>query len=332
MRAGYWLSLASLFAIAAAPAQAAFDNAKLRSALTALTVAEGSGRLGVAVRDLEDGSTVLVDAARPYPMQSVYKLPIAVALLDRVDRGRIALTKVVHLTRENRSPGWSPLAREIGPDGLDRTIGQLLEAMMISSDNTACDALLDELGGPTVVQAVMSLKSLYEIRIDRPEKQIYANALGLGAWRGKLYEERVREAAIAALPPERRQLALNAYLRDPRDTTTPRGMMDLLAKLAAGELLSADSTERLLQLMTVSATGLTKFKAGLPDDWTLAHKSGASGETFGIAAADNDVGIATGPDGRRLVIVALLSGSRLKSDARERMLAEVARAAVASLR
>lgn len=334
MRVRYWVLLA--WFVFTPAAHAAFDTAQLRSALTALTVAEGSGRLGVAVRDLEDGTTVLIDASRAFPMQSVYKLPIAIAVLDRVDRGRISLAKTVHLTRAQRAPGHSPLAREIAMsdsgDGIDRTIGQLLEAMMINSDNTACDALLDELGGPTVVQAILSLKGIYDIRVDRPEKQLYSNLVGLGTWRTKLADERVREAAIEALPPERRQVALAAYLRDPRDTTTPRGMMQLLAKLAAGELLSADGTERLLHLMTVSTTGLTKLKAGLPDTWSLAHKSGASGETLGIAAADNDVGIATAPDGRRIVIVALLSGSRLDGDTRARMLADVARATVAALK
>ncbi len=314
------------------PAHAAFDASKLRSALTALTAHQGTGRLGVAVRDLEDGTTLLIDANRPFPMQSVYKLPIAVALLDRVDRGRIALSKTVHLAQAQRAPGHSPLAREIGPEGLDRTIEQLLEAMMIDSDNTACDVLLDEVGGPAAVQAVLMLKSLYGMRIDRPEKQLQSEWLGLGSWRTKLYDERVREAAIAALPPQRRQIAIDAYLRDPRDTTTPRGMMELLARLAAGEILSADSTERLLHLMSISTTGLGKIKAGLPPDWGLAHKSGASGEALGIAPAENDVGIATAPDGHRIVIVALLSGSRLKGEARDRLLADVARATVAALR
>ncbi|GIL39723.1 class A beta-lactamase [Roseiterribacter gracilis] len=330
MRVRGWLLV--VLCVVATPAQAGFDSTQLRNALTALTAHPGSGRLGVAVRDLEDGSTVLIDAKRPFPMQSVYKLPIAIALLDRVDRGRIALSKTVHLTQAQRAPGRSPLAKQIGPEGLDRTIEQLLELMMIESDNTACDVLLDEVGGPAAVQAVLLLKSLYGVRVDRPEKQLQSDWQGLGHWRAALYEDRVREAAIEALPPQRRQIAIDAYLRDPRDTTTPQGMMDMLARLAAGELLSADSTTRLLHLMTVSVTGLNKIKAGLPQDWALAHKSGASGEAFGLAPAENDVGIATAPDGRRIVIVALLSASRLNSEARDKMLADVARATIAALR
>jgi beta-lactamase class A len=326
------LCLLVVLCAAATPAQAAFDQTQLRNALTALTAQPGTGRLGVAVRDLEDGTTLLIDAKRPFPMQSVYKLPIAIALLDRVDRGRISLSKTVHLTQAQRSPGHSPLAKLIGPDGLDRTIEQLLEAMMIESDNTACDLLLDELGGPTAVQAVLLLKSLYGVRVDRPEKQLQSDWLGLGRWRAKLYEDHIREATIEALPVGRRQAALEAYLRDPRDTATPQGMMELLARLAAGELLSTDSTERLLHLMTVSVTGLNKLKAGIPQDWTLAHKTGASGAVLGVAPAENDVGIATSPDGRRVVIVALLSASQLDSEARARMIAEVARATMAALR
>lgn len=323
--------LAALLVVAM-PAHASFDLPQLKQALDGLAARDGGGRLGVAVRDLKDGTSVMLDGASAFAMQSVYKLPIAVALLDRVDRGRISLSRNVHVTQAQRAPGFSPLAREIGPDGIDRSIGQLLEAMMIGSDNTAADMLLDEVGGPAAVQAVLMLKGIHGVRVDRPEKQLQSDWLGLGRWREKLYDEQAREEAIAALPIQRRQAAIDAYLRDPRDTATPRGLLDLLARLAAGEILSAQSTQRLLGLMTASVTGTTKLKAGLPPGWTLAHKTGSSGDRLGIAPAENDVGIATAPDGRRVAIVALLSGSRLAGAAREAVLADVARAAVAALR
>ncbi|MDB5364312.1 MAG: beta-lactamase class [Rhodospirillales bacterium] len=330
MRAKPWLLLVVF--VFATPAQASFDVPQLKTALAALTAHDGAGKLGVAVRDLGDGTTLLLEGNRPFPMASVYKLPIAVALLDRVDRGRMSLAKNVHLTQAQRAPGYSPLARAIGPDGLDRTVGQLLEAMIVESDNTACDALLDEVGGPAAVQAVLMLKSVYGVRVDRPEKQLQSDSLGLGRWRNNLHDDQVRERAIAALPVQRRQAAIEAYLRDPRDTATPSGMLDLLTRLAAGQILSAESTEHLLRLMTATVPGAARLKAGLPPEWTLAHRTGSSGMALGIAAATNDVGIVTAPDGRRVAIVTLLSRSKLGGDAREALLAEVARATVAALR
>jgi beta-lactamase class A len=332
MRA-HW-SLLVAFLLPALPASAGFDVPQLQSSLTALAAPVQVGRLGVAVRDLEDGTTLLLQGDSAFPMASVYKLPIAIALLDGVDRGRLSLDKPVRVTRAQRAPGWSPLAREIGPAGTERSVGQLLEAMIVDSDNTACDVLLDELGGPTAAQAVLLLKNVHNVRVDRLEKQLQSDWLGLHAWRTHLYDEEKRQAAIAALPVARRQQAVEAYLRDPRDSATPRGLLELLSRLAAGELLSPQSTERLLHLMTMTVPGAARLKAGLPPDWALAHRTGSSGEApgLGVAPITADAGIATAPDGRRFVIVALLAASKLDNAGRERLLADVARATVASLR
>ena len=82
-------------------------------------------------------------------MQSVFKLPIAIEVLRQVDAKKLDLARVVAL---------GPSDRRDGPPGTmavpaKKTIRELLEAMLTTSDNVACDKLLALVGGPGVVDA-----------------------------------------------------------------------------------------------------------------------------------------------------------------------------------
>src|SRR5215472_10155299 len=87
------------------------------------------GRLGVAVLDLDRGTRVAIRGDVPAPMASVFKLPLAIAVLRRAQEQRIALTVPVHVRWEDRNPGWSPLAEGVPRAGLDLSLEALLGAM-----------------------------------------------------------------------------------------------------------------------------------------------------------------------------------------------------------
>src|SRR6266498_1537533 len=112
-------------------------------------VAPAGGSVGFAALDLASGRTLGWHETDAFPMQSVFKLPIAIEVLRQVDAKKLDLARVVALGPADRRDG--PLGTMAVP--AKRTIGELLEAMLTTSDNVACDKLLALVGGPGVVDA-----------------------------------------------------------------------------------------------------------------------------------------------------------------------------------
>lgn len=309
---------------------AARADASLQSSLDNLAARAAPGALGVAVLDLRDGRFTGVNANQPFPMQSVFKAPLGAAVLAQVDAGRVSLDQVVTLTRADLSPPYSPIA-DAWPRRTRYTVRELLELTVGGSDNTGADVLLRMIGGPSAVTLYLQSKGITGMRIDRYEREFQPEAAGMGPFREAWIGEPAFVAARDAVPVERRRAALQRYLTDPRDTSTPRASTTFLAKLAAGELLSPRSTVLLLDIMTRTETGTKRLKAGLPPGAVIAHKTGSGRTDLGVSPAINDIGIVTLADGRRFAIASYLKGLTLPEDAREALHVEVAHAAVASI-
>jgi beta-lactamase class A len=116
------------------------------------------------------------------------------------------------------------------------------------------------------------------------------------------------------------------FASDRRDTSTPRGMTILLDKLAAGRLLSSSSTQFLLDTLKQTTTFPDRLKAGVPDGWTIGHKTGTSGTWRGVTAAFNDVGILAGPKGETISIAVFIAESRASDKDMAKLMADIARA------
>jgi beta-lactamase class A len=290
-----------------------------------------AGRLGVGLVDLTDGDTWSWRGDEPFPMQSVYKLPIALAVFKAVDEGRLSLDDPVSLGREDLSVPWSPIAREFKGEHATYTVRQLLEHALQLSDNTASDVLLRLIGGPGSVTALLHRYGIGGMRVDRFERELQPEALGLPPFRPEWANEAVFAAALNDLPPSVRHAALAAYLADIRDTATPKAAADLLAKLVRGELLSEPTTRVLFHILAGTRTGEARIKAGVPEGSTVAHKTGTAMDVLGIGPAINDVGIVTLPNGRRIVVAVFVAGSDRAPIERERLIADVARAAIEAL-
>jgi beta-lactamase class A len=153
------------------------------------------------------------------------------------------------------------------------------------------------------------------IRIDVGERELHAmSAQG--------------RADLAAASRDTNASVFERIFSDPRNSATPTGTADALARLKKGELLSAVSTQRLLGIMTETETGANRLKAGLPKDWALAHKTGTGGDTDGASNGTNDVGVMTAPNGRSYAVAVFTWGTRRPMAEREQLMADVARAVV----
>jgi alkaline phosphatase D len=258
--------------------------------------------VGVVALDLDRGAVLArLRGDEPFQMGSVYKLPIALALLARVDRGELSLADAVTVAPEELAPGHSPLRDGAGGRSFSLSVGRLLDAMLSDSDNTASDVLLRLAGGPPAVTARLVALGIQGVRVDRSERQIAADVAAGG---------------------------VAAFHRDPRDSATPDGFAALLAKLHRREDGLSPASHRLL-LETLSASrNPRRIAAGLPAAATVAHKTGT------MPGVVNDVALVTSPDGRRhlALVVFTRGGVGNPGDAdREALIADLARQAYARL-
>ncbi|HEX8242158.1 MAG TPA: class A beta-lactamase [Longimicrobium sp.] len=316
-------AIAASLLIHAAPAPQDTSTAALRREIARIA-AESGAHVGVGVVDLRTGQSLSVNGDEGFQMQSVFKLPVAIALLRRVDAGQVRLGVEMNVTAADLRAGHSPIADQYPNGGARFTVRELLRRMVSESDNTAADLLLPLAGGPAGVTRTMRALGVTGVRVDRGEGRLALDFHGI-AWAPGREPKRVVDSLAAQIPPERLRAAIDAYLRDPRDTATPDGMARLLALLARGRLLSPRSTALLLEMMTETPTGPNRLRGMLPAGTRVAHKTG-SGDLAGVTAVVNDVGIVTLPDGGRVAIAVFTKRSPRGVEAAERAIAQVSRA------
>ena len=254
---------------------------------------ETDGTLGAAVRLVETGETVVLNGDGRFPMQSVYKAPIGMAVLHEVDAGRLSLDAPIRVEAADLVPSGmhSPL-RDAHPKGGVVPLRELLRLSVEESDGTASDVLLRLVGGKARAQGYLSSLGVEGIRIETTEGEM-----------GRDYQAQYRSWAM------------------------PGAAIDWLTALQQGKDLSPSSRALLLGWMTATKTFPTRLKGRLPAGTEVAHKTGSSGSREGVSAATNDIGIITLPDGRHLAVAVFLRDSKADDAARNAAIAKVARAA-----
>ena len=259
----------------------------------ATIAARAHGRVGVACSLPGPQLDCGFHAADPFPMQSVYKLPIAMAMLHAIEQGRFRLDQTLRfLPSDLISPDqYSPLRDAHPHASVDVPIEDLLRLAVSESDGVASDILVRALGGP-------------------PGPDAYVRSLGIGG--------------IHILDTEK-TLGRDVRLED-RDSGTPRALVALLRLLADRSPLSPEHTQLLLGFMTASHTGDNRVKALLPPETIVAGKTGTSGSGRNFTNATNDIALITLPDGRRLALAVMVADARAPEAVRERVIAEIAKA------
>lgn len=287
------------------------------------------GRVGIAVRDLDEGWSVNFDGDTAYPQQSVSKLWVALAVLDSVDRGRLALEDSIVVRKADLSVFHQPIRAKVAAAGAYATsVRALLSGAISQSDNTANDVLLNTVGGRQAVQGVVDARGLGGITASPSERDMQTQTAGL-EWRPDYSFEHSFWTERDKLPLEFRRASLDEYLAHPPDAASPNGIVAALGRLHDGQLLGPATTDLFLQLLAETETGPSRLKAGLGPGWTLAHKTG-TGQVMGpVATGFNDVGIMTAPDGHAYAVAVMIAQTRLSVQAREDLMVEVARAVVA---
>src|SRR6266850_792207 len=233
------------------------------------------GRVGVAALVMETGETASLNPREHFPMQSVYKLPIGMAVMKQVDAGKLKLDQKVPIVKSDfvRIGQNSPI-RDKYPNGTELTVSELLRYSISESDGTASDVLMKLAGGAEAVHAYLNDLGIKEMIVVNSEKEI-----------GRDWETQYRNSA------------------------SPEAAVALLRALHERRGLSESSQALLLKFMIESTPGARRLKGLLPAGTLVAHKTGSSGTQKGITAATNDIGIVTLPNGKRLAIAVFVSDS-----------------------
>jgi beta-lactamase class A len=280
------------------------------------------GVVGVTAIHLETGRRVSLSGSERFPMASTFKVPIAVQLLTRIDKSEVKLDQMIEIKQSDLHPGSGTLSDLFNKGGLALSVRNLMELMLLISDNSATDVLLRTAGGPEAVTSRMRALGIEGINVDRSTARLISDWVGVtnlppeDQWTPELFDLK-----FSALKPEEQKAASMKFDADPRDTSTPDAMAALLEKIYQREILKPASSELLLNIMYRCRTGEARLRGLLPGGTEIAHKTGT------IGGSANDVGIITLPDNAgHVAIAAFVKSSDQAVPARERAIAEIARA------
>ena len=282
------------------------------------------GKVGVGIIHLESGRELFVNGGESFPMASTFKVPIAVELLTRVQAGTVRLDSMISLKPSDLHPGSGTLTGLFNDPGVQLSVHNLLELMLLISDNSATDLVLRVAGGGASVNARLAALGITGISVDRPTIQLIADVVGVrnlgpeSSWSIAMFDSLNR-----TITPAQRAAARTAFYQDRRDTATPEGMARLLASIHRGQALGPERTAQLLDIMLRCETGAARLKGLLPPDVAVRHKTGSLG--IGVT---NDVGIIDLPDGAgRLIVAVFVKEATNDVASQERTIAQIARAA-----
>ncbi len=253
-------------------------------------IRSSKGTVGAAIMDLSSRKSFVFNKNVKFPMQSVYKFPLAMAVLNEVDKGNLSLDQKILVTKKDLLPNtWSPIREKYPDANVELTLAEILAYTVSQSDNNGCDILFRLLGGTANVQK-------------------YVRSLG------------VKDIAIAATEEEMAK-AWNVQFTN---WCKPQAMLKLLEIMYRGKKLSKTSSDYLSKIMIETSTGPNRIKGFLPAGTIVAHKTGTSGKNDkGVTGAINDAGIVTLPNDKKFAIVVFVANSTDDTKPSEGIIAKI---------
>ena len=288
MKIAFWLTT-TLFLLFTSSSFAQTDS--LRQQIENI-IATKKADVGVSILSIEDSDTLSVNGDKSYPLMSVFKFPVALFVLHKVDKGELNINQKILIRKSDVIPNTWSIIREKYPNGnIKLSLAEILTYTVSQSDNIGCDILLRLIGGPINVQT-------------------YINKIVGDDFVIKVNEEAMRKD----------------FNTQKINTATPLASTELLKVFYDKKILSKKSNDFLKKLMTESSTGDNRIKGQLPKKTIVAHKTGTSDTNEeGLTIATNDIGVVTLPNGNHFAISVFVSNSKERSDTNENIIADIAR-------
>jgi beta-lactamase class A len=193
------------------------------------------GRLGIFALYTQTGRSLAYRADERFSLMSSFKGLLSAMILSDVAKGRDSLDAPVHYQPSDLIP-VSPVTQANVARGT-MTVGELCEAIMHRSDNTAANLLLRRSGGPARLTAFLRSIGDTVSRIDHYEGDLTGHPL-------------------------------------PADSTTPRAVTEAVRQIMLGSVLPTSAQRQWEGWMAGNVVGRTRLRAGFPADWISGDRSG----------------------------------------------------------
>lgn len=291
---------------------------RLQKRIDAIAVRAQPATLGVAVEDLATRQLWVFNGDHAFPLGAAARVPILAAVMAERAHNRLPPETAIPVRDVDLSPPPSSIS-DAWPERQVWTAADL-EVLALHGDATALDLLTKRIGGPGAVDGWLDVQRIDGISVDRYQRQVRTEALGLASFRADWKDEAGWNKAIAAVPPPQRALAGRERQVDPRDTATPVGMSRLLEAFLQRELGVAPDADRLL------GHDPGYLALALPKGARLAQAAGSEAAEQGFTPSSHALAVVELAKGRRIAFVVFLTGSPLDANARQQIIADVGRA------
>lgn len=244
--------------------------------------------IGVAI--IYGDQTLTIANDRRYPIMSVFKLPIALTALKKMEADHISLDDMVYIEQDRILKNtYSPLREKYPDQGVYLSYRDIIKYTIIYSDNNTCDWLIHFVGGINKVDSYMKLLGIADINLTETENDMHQDIT-------KCYN----------------------------NWSTPLAMAQLLQKIHTENILNETHFIFLKESLLNCASGKDKLIAGLPSNIKLGHKTGHSDRTDdGIQIGDADAGVIYLPNGETCYIVVLIKDSRESDRTNAKIMADI---------
>jgi beta-lactamase class A len=247
-------------------------------------IRRADGQVGVAIKHIEGGQELNVNGDVLFPMASAFKVPVLVELLYQVKEGRYKLEDEMTVQKSDQHVGSGMLSSLVMP-GVKLSVLNMAHFMMMISDNSAADILLEKVGAENINARLKSL-GITGISVNRSCQKLISD---------------LQDLVRGARTPEQRKAAVVKFGENPQDEATPVAMATLLEKIFKKEIPDENLASLAIQIMLKCETGEKRIKGELPPGTVVAHKTGT------LSGTVDDCGIIYLPDGQGHVVLTVLT-------------------------
>lgn len=250
------------------------------------------GQLGVYVKRLDTGETLAYQADRPWYLGSSAKLPVAIAVLQEVEAGRVRLDQTVRLQDADKIDGSGNVVWQ--PSGTAYRVDELLKRMLMESDNTAANMLIRTIGEDTLhhrarhylgPQGFVRITNFVQVRKEvygelHPDARALSNQQLVELASAPLGPQRVDKLARmllidkAALRAKTMEEAYARYYARQFNSAPLIAYGDMLERLVTGRMVTPQHLQRLFTDLKYDTYDAYRLEKGLPRTVRFIHKTG----------------------------------------------------------
>lgn len=246
--------------------------------------------IGISIIEPKTNNIIAINGDKFYPMLSTFKFPIALAVLNKIEKGELSFQQEIFIANEELLENtWSPFKNKFPDGNIAISIEEALTWMIVYSDNNITDILIKLVGGEEYIENFIGNKSII---IKNNEVAMHQN------WDSQFVNK-----------------------------ATPNAYSKLLKEFSEGKIINKSNTEWLYQAMVKSNTGTNRLKGKLPNT-IIAQRAGTSfTNEEGITGAINNVGIFELPKNQKIYISVFIHNTSEKFEKGEEIIADIAKTA-----